>query len=92
MSVDPTGRAGTATLALLLSVAGAHAQNAAPAPPSDVSRQGGSLSEKLNSSNGVIHPDGEVDPGMQKQAPQTGNTPVVPPPGSPGNFSGETPK
>lgn len=92
MPIHAKKRTATALLALLLPVGGAQAQNAMPAPPSDVSRQGGTLSEKLNSSNGVIHPEGEVDPGMQKQAPQTGNTPVVPPPGSPGSSSGATPK
>ena len=42
---------------------------------------GDNLSKKLNESNGVIHPK-EVDPGIQKRAPKTGDTNVVPPPGT----------
>lgn len=61
-------------------------------PPSDVSRQDGSLSEKLNSTSGVIHPEGSVDPGMQKTPSATGAMPVVPPPGSPGGNSDVVPK
>ena len=38
------------------------------------------LSEKLNRSNGVIHPK-EVDPTIEKPAPKTGDLNVVPPPG-----------
>ena len=43
----------------------------------------GNLSEKLNQSNGVIHPK-EVDPGIAKPAPRAGDPNVVPAPGSPG--------
>jgi hypothetical protein len=68
------------------------AQTSVPAPPSDVSGQGGSLSQKLNATNGVIHPQGAIDPEMQKAPPQTGSTPVVPPPGSPGGPTNATPK
>jgi hypothetical protein len=40
------------------------------------------LSDRLNSSNGVIAPPSGVDPGMDKPAPAMppGATPVVPPP------------
>ena len=41
------------------------------------------LSEKLNRSNGVIHPK-EVDPAIEKPAPKVGDPNVVPPPGSSG--------
>jgi hypothetical protein len=41
------------------------------------------LSDKLNQSNGVIHPK-EVDPGIEKPAPKAGDPNVVPPPGTPG--------
>ncbi|WP_158818514.1 hypothetical protein [Methylocapsa sp. S129] len=55
----------------------------ADAPNTDLSKRGGSLSDKLNNSNGVIHPEGAVDPKMQKPAPATGTMPVIPPPGAP---------
>ncbi len=44
------------------------------------------LSEKLDQSNGVIEPK-DVDPGMNKAAPATGDPNVVRPPGTSG---GET--
>lgn len=62
------------------------------APSSDVSRQDGSLSTKLNATSGVIHPEGTVDPGMQKVPPATGKTPVVSPPGTPGGQTDVVPK
>ena len=55
----------------------------AEGPDTDLSKRGGSLSDKLKDSNGVIHPDGAVDPKMQKPAPATGATPVIPPPSAP---------
>lgn len=79
-------------IALLSAGGAAQAETTAPAPPSDVSKQGGTLSEKLNATNGVIHPEGAVDPGMQKQPPATGTMPVVRPPGSPGGSPDVTPK
>ena len=39
------------------------------------------LSERLNQSNGVIHPK-EVDPAIEKPAPQARDPNVVPPPGT----------
>ena len=56
----------------------------ADAPATDLTKKQGSLSDKLKDSNGVIHPDGAVDPKMQKPAPATGEVPVVPPPSAPG--------
>jgi hypothetical protein len=50
-----------------------------------------SLSKELNQSNGVIHPK-EVDPGIQKPAPKTGDPNVVPPPGSSGGAAAPQPK
>ena len=38
------------------------------------------LSDKLDSTNGVIHPKGNVDPGIEKPAPAQGSMPVVRPP------------
>jgi hypothetical protein len=68
-------------------VAGAAvAQTTSPAPnetmpgaKTDPSAQ--SLSKELSQSNGVVHPK-EVDPGIQKPAPLTGDLNVVPPPGT----------
>lgn len=47
---------------------------------------GGSLSGKLNRSQGVIHPPRGVDQGMAQSPPRSGSsTPVIPPPGTDGN-------
>lgn len=64
----------------------------APAPPTDISKKPGNLSEKLNRNNGVIHPEGDIDPAMRKPAPPTGATPVIPPPGAPGGDTAIQPK
>jgi hypothetical protein len=61
-------------------------------PNTDLSKQSGSLSDKLNKTNGVIRPEGAVDPKMQKAAPETGSTRVIPPPGSPGGPTDVQPK
>jgi hypothetical protein len=49
------------------------------------------LSEKLNQSNGVIHPK-EVDPAIEKPAPKAGDPNVVPPPGTSGGADAPKPK
>jgi hypothetical protein len=49
------------------------------------------LSEKLDETKGVICPP-DVDPGMKAPTPKTGNTPVIPPPGSPGGDPTVNPK
>jgi hypothetical protein len=49
------------------------------------------LSEKLNRSNGVIHPK-EVDPAIEKPVPQVGDPNVMPPPGTSGGASAPQPK
>jgi hypothetical protein len=74
-----------------------HAAMAQPAATSsgantDLSKKNGDLSDKLNKSNGVIHPDDAVDPKMQRPAPATGEMPVIPPPGAPGGAPGVQPK
>jgi hypothetical protein len=53
------------------------------APATDLSQKKGNLSDKLNESNGVIRPEGAIDPKMQKQAPATGSTPIIAPPTAP---------
>jgi hypothetical protein len=42
------------------------------------------LGDKLARSGGVLCPPAGVDPEMHAPTPDTGNTPVIPPPGSPG--------
>src|SRR5258708_15686091 len=42
------------------------------------------LGDKLARSDGVLCPPAGIDPDMRAPAPDLGNTPVVPPPGSPG--------
>ena len=42
------------------------------------------LGDKLARSDGVLCPPSGVDPEIRAPTPDTGNTPVIPPPGSPG--------
>jgi hypothetical protein len=49
------------------------------------------LSDKLDKSGGVICPP-NVDPAMKKPTPQTGDMPVMPPPGTPGGNPAVQPK
>ena len=49
------------------------------------------LSKKLNQSNGVIHPK-EVDPAIEKPAPNARDPNVVPPPGASGGAPAPQPK
>ena len=57
------------------------------APSANPTAPAQNLSEKLNQSNGVIHPK-EVDPAIEKPAPQARDPNVLPPPGT----SGGTPQ
>ena len=54
---------------------------------------GGSLSEKLEATDGVIKPR-NIDPEITAPAPvpNPGTTPVIPPPGSPGGDQSVVPK
>lgn len=54
----------------------------------------GTLSDKLNKSDGVIRPPAGVDPEMRVPAPEgnTGRMPVIPPPGEPGGNPSVQPK
>jgi hypothetical protein len=65
--------------------------------PEDPATSGSStepLSDKLDRQGGIIHPPGDVDPGMTQAPPAIGSqsTPVIPPPGSPGGKHGLNPK
>ena len=42
------------------------------------------LSDKLARSDGVLCPPAGIDPEIRAPTPDAGNTPVIPPPGSPG--------
>jgi hypothetical protein len=42
------------------------------------------LGDQLAKSDGVLCPPAGVDPQMRAPTPDAGNTPVIPPPGSPG--------
>jgi hypothetical protein len=73
----------------------AFAQTTSPAPnemtPGGKPTAEQNLSKELNQSSGVIHPK-EVDPGIQKPAPKTGDPNVVPPPGASGGGAAPQPK
>jgi hypothetical protein len=57
-----------------------------------VGRSNEPLGDKLAKSNGVLCPPSNVDPEMRAPAPNTGNMPVIPPPGSPGGNPNVQPK
>jgi hypothetical protein len=54
-------------------------------------RNGQTLSQKLDQTNGVICPP-DIDPAMKAPTPDGGKTPVIPPPGSPGGNPQVQPK
>lgn len=63
------------------------------APEGTTTGQGtSSLGDKLAKSDGVLCPPAGVDPEMRAPTPQGGNTPVIPPPGSPGGDPSIRPK
>jgi len=71
-----------------------------PVPPrgtvvpegSTTGQAGESLGDRLAKSNGVLCPPAGVDPEMRAPTPDTGNTPVIQPPGSPGGDQSVRPK
>ncbi|WP_213775908.1 hypothetical protein [Bradyrhizobium sp. dw_78] len=50
------------------------------------------LGDRLAKSDGVLCPPAGVDPAMRAPAPNEGNMPVIPPPGSPGGDPDIRPK
>jgi hypothetical protein len=50
------------------------------------------LGDKLARSDGVLCPPTGIDPEIRAPTPETGNTPVIPPPGSPGGDPTVRPK
>ena len=75
-------------------------QPAKPACPPDVSAPDAptvgsaapNLSDKLSQSKGIICPPAGVDPEIAVRPPPTGDTKVIPPPGSPGGDTTIQPK
>lgn len=63
----------------------------AVAPPTTGQSPGTTLSDKLAQSDGVLCPP-PVDSDIQKRPPDVGNTPVIPPPGTPGGDPTVRPK
>jgi hypothetical protein len=57
-----------------------------------VGRAGEPLADKLAKSNGVLCPPADVDPEIRAPTPDAGNTPVIPPPGTPGGNPNLRPK
>jgi hypothetical protein len=54
--------------------------------------KGQNLSDHLASSGGVICPPPAVDPAIKTPTPETGNMPVIKPPGTPGGDQSVQPK
>ncbi|HEU4805279.1 MAG TPA: hypothetical protein VFS91_05655 [Nitrobacter sp.] len=52
----------------------------------------GALGDRLAKSDGVLCPPAGVDPEIRAPTPEGGNTPVIPPPGSPGGDPTVRPK
>jgi hypothetical protein len=50
------------------------------------------LGDRLARSDGVLCPPAWVDPEIRAPTPDVGNTPVIPPPGSPGGDPSVRPK
>jgi hypothetical protein len=57
---------------------------APPAGTTTGQRAAEPLGDKLAKSDGVLCPPSGVDPEIRAPTPEGGNTPVIPPPGSPG--------
>ena len=79
------------------------ANNCAPMPPSSqhgaaspegttTGQRAEPLSDKLARADGVLCPPAGIDPEIRAPTPETGNTPVIPPPGSPGGDPTVRPK
>jgi hypothetical protein len=62
------------------------------APEGTTGQSSEPLGDKLAKSNGVLCPPSGVDPEIRAPTPETGNTPVIPPPGSPGGDPNLRPK
>jgi hypothetical protein len=65
-----------------------------PRSTGSVGRSNEPLSDKLDSTDGVIRPPSDIAPDMSVRppVPEPGTTPVIPPPGSPGGDQTIEPK
>jgi hypothetical protein len=63
-----------------------------PAPEAPGTKPDAPLSKKLHRNEGVLKPPQDIDPEMNKGAPDTGNMPVIIPPGEPGGDQNVQPK
>jgi len=78
----------------------AHVGDCAPMPPRGSNTLEGTttgqrtepLGDKLAKSDGVLCPPAGIDPEIRAPTPDAGNTPVIPPPGSPGGDPSVRPK
>ena len=70
------------------------AEKVEPKEPAETGSTGGTLSDKLQQSDGVIRPPQTATPDMRVPAPvpEPGTTPVIPAPGSPGGDPQVQPK
>ncbi|MGU3493576.1 hypothetical protein ACLBXM_05985 [Xanthobacteraceae bacterium A53D] len=64
----------------------------APGPTVPGPRPGETLTDQLKRNDGVIPPTQNLDPDMRKAPPDSGRTPVIPPPDMPGGTNGAQPK
>jgi hypothetical protein len=64
---------------------GAQSAAAPAAPDGGPPTANATLSDKLRDANGVIHPNSNVDPGIEKPAPAAGAMPIVRPPNADSN-------
>jgi hypothetical protein len=86
-----------ALVIVLAATSGALAQAPSTGPHGCANPRGGpqgqnqNLSDKLTGSAGVICPP-NIDPGMKAPTPRTGDTPVIPAPGTPGGNPNVQPK
>ena len=81
---------------IIVTSAAAQTMNDQAAPAKDKActpqeRANKTLSEKLDQTAGVICPP-DIDPAIKAPTPSGGNTPVIPPPGSPGGDQSVQPK
>ena len=70
---------------------GERLQQSDSGPKAPASTTGENLSDKLARTDGVICPP-NTDPDIRVRTPETGKTPVIPPPGSPGGDQSIRPK
>jgi hypothetical protein len=90
--IHQTYLVGALSLILIGTAAGQTQQNVDPKSCANSSSgSSGELRNKLSQSGGVICPP-NVDPGMKAPSQNTGNMPVIPPPGSPGGNPNVQPK